>query len=179
MIQLLLAAAALSLGCAHSGPKNVKEVIEEFGKPYEGVRSSPVELEDGDHRLEVFLGIVDEEAGPDADGRPQFKTVMWCIAENKEKDTLRYIKKRIDAAPAGAPLYVFGHRIKERYKWWFGGPDCFIKAIGVRDDRVGRYVYLNPLWGTPWHEWLDMKSALKNAVSKGVGTAVDIANPLN
>ncbi len=138
----------------------MKEMIEEYGQPFEGLRAAPAALEDDESRLEIFLGIVDEEAPVGMDGRPQFKRVLWCIAENDEKDTLRFVKKQIDAAPEDKPISLYVHMIKGGYKFWFGGPDCFFKAIAVWKPETRRYQYLNPLYGTPWHEWLNMKTAL-------------------
>ena len=173
----LVAAVLLIVGCAHT-PKNVQEVIDEHGHPIEGYRSSPASLEEGDHRLEVFVGIVDKGAPPSADGKPQFGRILWCIAENEEKDTLRFVKKQLDAAPIDKTIAIYYSEIRDRHGYWFDGPDCYLRAIAVWKPQARRYQYLNPLWGTPWHKWLDMKSALKSAFSKGVGGAVDLANPL-
>jgi len=177
VIRLILVAAMLLAGCA-STPKNVQEVIDEHGQPIEGYRSSPAALEEGDHQLQVFVGIIDEEAAPSPDGKPQFKRILWCIAENEEKDTLRFVKKQIDAAPIGKKIAIYYSEIRDRHGYWFDGPDCYLQAIAVWKPQARRYQYLNPLYGTPWNEWLDMKSALKKAFSKGADAAVDIANPL-
>lgn len=177
MIRLLLAIVVLG-GCAHT-PENVQEVIDKHGHPTEGYRSSPAALEEGDHQLQVFVGIVDEDAAPSTDGKPQFERILWCIAENEEKDTLRFVKRQIDAAPIEKKIAIYYSKIRDRHRYWFDGPDCYLKAIAVWMPQARRYQYLNPLYGTPWSEWLDLKSALKGSLNKGAGKALDLANPLN
>ncbi len=174
----LVAVVLLVVGCAHT-PKNVQEVIDEYGHPTEGYRSSPAALEEGDHRLEVFVGIVDENAPPSADGKPRFERILWCIAENKEKDTLRFVKRQIDAAPIEKKIAIYYSEIRDRHGYWFDGPDCYLRAIAVWKPQARRYQYLNPLYDIPWHQWLDMKSALKGALGKGANAAVSIVNPLD
>lgn len=134
----------------------MSEVEAKYGKARWGTLTG-YDLEDHDKRLEIFLEI---------DGR-----VLYCVAENEEKDALRYIARLLAQHPEGRQVGVYAHEIEGLYKWWFGGPDLSFKVIAVWHVKARKHVFLNPLYGTPWTEWLDMKHVLKKALEKGTDAA--------
>lgn len=150
----------LTCGCSTS-LKNMKDVETAYGQERLGLLSD-FELVDGDKRLEIFVEV-------------EHGKVLWCIAENPEKKALRYIAKLLKQHPPDRHIGVYAHEIVGFYKFWFGGPDLSIKVVGLWHVKARKHIYLNPLYGTSWREWLNMKSVLKKALEAGVEVGKEAA----
>jgi hypothetical protein len=124
---------------------------------------APAELRDGNERLDVFIGIPEErDQGavlPLGEGL-RFKEVLYCVAFKRDEDPLPEVAERINAAPADKPIYLYAQRIKGKYRIWWDGVDCEIKAIAVWHVAARRYVYFDT-------EESSMAGALARRILKG------------
>jgi hypothetical protein len=162
----LLIAALLLVGCANAPKHGKVSIAEEHGEPILGFRAAMADLADGDTRLDIFLGIPDEDVTKDnPDGPVTFKEVLYCIAENDDKKALREIHGLINAAPEGKPLGIYGIRTHgQGYKLWSYGLDCRAKVVSVWQVKGRKFLYLNAEYMPSWRENLTAKTVLKRLV---------------
>ena len=170
----------LTTACAHVQKPAAQHLAEEY-VTFQGVRAAPAELRDSEERLDVFIGVLEEEPGgmgplPEAASR-RFADVLYCIAENPDEDPLPEVVERINAAPADKPIFLYGRAVMEKHKFWWGGIDCVFEAIAVWHVPARDYVYYDVGWATPWWRWGMAKDAFKEAIKSGGKAAGKAVKP--
>lgn len=159
-----------TLSCGPRGP-GAKIVSEKFGEPYQGFRSSPPDLLDGNERLDIFLGVPTDDTG-NTSGPQDYKDVIYCVAQNEEERPLPEVHKLISEAPADKLIYIWGEPVTKKKDWWWDGVTCTAKAIAVWHPKARRYIYFDVSYGTPMWQWRHIRGALRAVVEKGVDVAL-------
>ena len=161
---------ACSLACSSPtgpGATHLGETYETF----QGYRSAPAELRHGGKRLDIFLGVLNDEAET-----REYKEILYCIAQNDDKRPLPEAVERINASPEEKTIYIYGQRIVGKHEIWWDGLDCVAQAIAVWHNERAGYVYYDLNYSDP----ITLKDAfplLRKAVKKGVDKGVDTVVP--
>lgn len=175
MYYIILIPLSTVLACSTHTLPGAKAVAEEFGEPYQGFRSSPPDISKNGERLDIFLGVPEvlkEEDERPLDSPREFDEVVYCIAQNKNKEPLPEVHTLISSSPPDKLIYLWGVPMRKKRQWWWDGVTCVAQAIAVWHPKANRYIYFDLTYSIPIWQWTTIRRSLKIIVEKGVKSAL-------
>jgi hypothetical protein len=150
------------LSCAITGPKNLKDVAEDYETIKGFLVVAPV-LENGDERL--FFYVKQEESG----------SVTVCVAENdRNEDLLRRLAKKA-VLEEEQPLFIYGTKVEGKYREYLEGVDYRIFAVSYYNPRSKRYMTVITDYGNRTRDVLrsiGWRNFLKEIAKRGAKAAL-------
>lgn len=165
MKRVLISLAILALlGCVGPLKKEQGEPVQALASKYstfQGIRAGAAELQDGNKELEVFLGT-----GEISDEEP-FSEVLYCKAYNEEKKPLIKLLDLINDTPGDKVIFLYGKKVKDKYKEYYSGLDCVFVAVGVYHTKARRYIYMDAVYGQSFKDYWSWKVFMKSVIKQG------------
>lgn len=170
----IVAFSVLFSGCTSGKPEPGVQTLGTQYEVFEGYRVGPTVKKENGKRLDMFLGVPEEDEQKSLSSTRKYTKVIYCIAENDEKSTLIDPFELLNHdVQQDKRIYIYGKSIIDKYKNIWQGLDCIASAIAIYHPSRRDYVIYDLNYTTPW-EWQSIKSILKKAIIEGAEKAVQL-----